>query len=572
MKLVSFSLQNYRSIVKAEKIKLGELTILIGPNNEGKSNILRGLVTGMEILSSPPQRIRVTGGSRIRSASLVSTQKQRASYDWERDFPISLQVKKPEGKTVLDYEFELTQVEIAEFKQVVKSNLNGLLPVRLSLSNEGFDFEIRKQGPGGPALSRKRNHIASFIASHLSVKEIPSIRTAQSAVGLVDDMVSRELRKLESSPEYRKAVDDISALQTPILEELSTTIQQMLSTFLPEVKAVRVEVEDRYRALRQDSRIVIDDGTATDLKYKGDGVQSLAAISLIHHLSQTADSSSELVLAIEEPEAHLHPRAIHQLRGVLQEIALRQQVVLTTHSPLLVNRGDIGSNVIVDRNRAKPARTIQQIRDSLGVRISDNLVAARLVVVVEGESDRTALSALFKYASSHLRSAINEGVMVLEPLRGSTNLVYRMSTLRDQLCDAYAFLDHDAAGLASVAKAEAEGVITSADRSFATSPGMTESEIEDFYNFDLYGTHLKNVYNVDIAANRTFRQRRRKWKDRVKTTFASSGQNWDDSVEARVKQAVAELAAQRPESALHDAWREPFDNLVLALETRLNRI
>ena len=42
MRLVSFSVTNYRSITKAYKLPIRQATILIGPNNEGKSNILRG--------------------------------------------------------------------------------------------------------------------------------------------------------------------------------------------------------------------------------------------------------------------------------------------------------------------------------------------------------------------------------------------------------------------------------------------------------------------------------------------------------------------------------------------------
>jgi putative ATP-dependent endonuclease of the OLD family len=56
--------------------------------------------------------------------------------------------------------------------------------------------------------------------------------------------------------------------------------------------------------------MVVDDGTATDLQLKGDGVQSLAAISLIRHVSEERSGERELVLAIEEPEAHLRPRAV----------------------------------------------------------------------------------------------------------------------------------------------------------------------------------------------------------------------------------------------------------------------
>ena len=41
MKLSAFSVTNYRSITSANKIKLDDLTILLGKNNEGKSNIIK---------------------------------------------------------------------------------------------------------------------------------------------------------------------------------------------------------------------------------------------------------------------------------------------------------------------------------------------------------------------------------------------------------------------------------------------------------------------------------------------------------------------------------------------------
>ena len=43
MKLSDFSVVNYRSITTARKIKTNNMTVLVGKNNEGKSNILRAL-------------------------------------------------------------------------------------------------------------------------------------------------------------------------------------------------------------------------------------------------------------------------------------------------------------------------------------------------------------------------------------------------------------------------------------------------------------------------------------------------------------------------------------------------
>lgn len=268
VKIVSFSLQKYRSIRKAEKISLGNLTVLVGPNNEGKSNILRGLIAGTQILSLPP-----SGPASSRDYDrYVSFRRRREIYDWERDFPIDLQEKQPAGQSIFDFEFELTPPEVDVFRKTVKSNLNGVLPIRLSIGQKATKFEVKKRGPGAVTLTQKQSAIARFVSNHLNMREIPAIRTASAAMQLVDEMVSRELRQLESSEEYRTAVEQISRLQEPILVSLSNTVKTMLGTFLPDVSAVSVSVTDRYGALRHDSQMVVDDGTATDIKYKGDGV------------------------------------------------------------------------------------------------------------------------------------------------------------------------------------------------------------------------------------------------------------------------------------------------------------
>jgi len=83
MKLVSFSIANYRSITTAYRLPIRNSVILIGPNNEGKSNILRALVTSLEVLSNLG-RMRIYKG-RLRDSALA-----REIYDWSKDYPISL--------------------------------------------------------------------------------------------------------------------------------------------------------------------------------------------------------------------------------------------------------------------------------------------------------------------------------------------------------------------------------------------------------------------------------------------------------------------------------------------------
>ncbi|HYD82192.1 MAG TPA: AAA family ATPase [Paucimonas sp.] len=52
MRLVSFSVTNFRSITDAHKIPISDSTVLIGRNNEGKSNLLRALSIAMKALTA----------------------------------------------------------------------------------------------------------------------------------------------------------------------------------------------------------------------------------------------------------------------------------------------------------------------------------------------------------------------------------------------------------------------------------------------------------------------------------------------------------------------------------------
>ena len=98
MRLKSFSVKKFRSITRTERIILGPCTVLVGPNNEGKSNILRALVLGMRILTR--ERYVTTLGRRR-----VVYYRIGDYYNWERDYPINLQERQKDGKTELILEF-----------------------------------------------------------------------------------------------------------------------------------------------------------------------------------------------------------------------------------------------------------------------------------------------------------------------------------------------------------------------------------------------------------------------------------------------------------------------------------
>jgi predicted ATP-dependent endonuclease of OLD family len=315
---------------------------------------------------------------------------------------------------------------------------------------------------------------------------------------------------------------------------------------------------------------VIDDGTPTLLQYKGDGVQSLAALGIMRHVSERGARGKNLVVAIEEPESHLHPTAIHELRDVLKELSDKYQIVVTTHCPLFVDRGNISSNIIVHNKRAIPAKKIQQIRDVLGVRASDNLRHAELVLLVEGEEDKLSLKKLLHHMSPSIRSTIENGTLAIDTLGGGTNLAYKVSLIRDALCLTHCFLDDDKCGRDSFDRAKTQGLLTDADVNFSICKGMTEAEIEDLYDSNIYENMVKNTYRVTLQSPK-FRTNK-KWSERMRDTFRQQGKQWNDRVERELKTKIAEIVVQNPEIALSNKKKTAIVALISALEERIGEI
>lgn len=560
MRLKSFAVKKYRSITRTEPIALGPCTVLVGPNNEGKSNILRALVLGMRILT----RERHT--QRLGRKHVVS---YRASeYQWDRDYPIHLQKKQPEGKTELILEFEPTPDELEEFKTEIKSRLQGTIPLRIEIGQRGTSVVVHKKGPGSATLSKKSGRIASFITRKIDFEHIEAVRTVSAAVRVVSDMVSRELERLEEDPDYVAAVDKIAELQSPILDRLSSSIKDTLSKFLLDVKSVSVSIPEdvRYRTIRHGCEIMVDDGNPTLLEHKGDGAQSLAALGILRHASDRLARSRNLVIAIEEPESHLHPSAIHQLKEVLNELSGEHQLLLTTHNPLFVDRLAVSNNVLVRDRKARAAKSIGEIRDILGVRASDNLRNAELVLVVEGEDDKRAIEAILRDRSEYLSAAFDNGTLAVDSLAGGTNLAYKLSLLRDSLCMVHAFLDNDKTGKESYEKARIQGLLNDREVQFTIVPGLNEAEQEDLYLLDSYHDAIFQRFGVSLKKKQF--KNKKKWSDRVAACFNASARDWNDRVEGEVKDLVSEIVTKSP-SAILNTHISSIDGLTQALEARL---
>lgn len=559
MKLSDFSVVNYRSITTARKIKTNNMTVLVGKNNEGKLNILRALTLAMDIMkiySKDPRSLQIAVRPYLKN-----------HYSWEKDYPISLQEKNPNGWSSIDLNFELDEQDILAIRSMTGIRLSGCIPVRVSTNGAAAKIDIPKRGTAAFADADNKKKIIEYVCFKIDFNFIPAVRTEYDALRVVDSLIEKSLETLDTNPDYINAMNKIEELQQGILDGISNQIIEPLQEFLPTVRNVQIHIQNERRriAMRRNTEIIIDDGTPTPIQQKGDGIKSLTALAILN-IPARVDRVS--VVAIEEPESHLHPESARQLYDTIMSLSQTHQIVLTTHSPLFVNRTNLKENIIVNDGKATPVKKIKEIRDVLGIHISDNLTNAEHVLIVEGEDDKIALEKLLPSMSTKIKRAIQNGTFIIDYIGGAGNLPYKLSFYRNLQCKYHVLLDNDDAGRHAGSEAERQGLLDVRNVTYAICNGSPNAEIEDCYNKAVYENAILNEFGVNINVAE-FRGNK-KWSDRIAGCFLSQGKLWNDAMEKRVKLVVANEISEEVDTVLNEHKRSSMDALVTSLETLLS--
>lgn len=532
MQLTYISIQYYRSITDAYKLDLSDLTVLLGKNNMGKTNIIRAINLGMEIL---------------KNMSVLHRRKKvtKQLYDWHEDFPISLQnIKRIRNKnTSIRMDFTLTDSETIEFQQVTSSLINGNLSIYIEIGEDNsIKVTIPKKGKNASAMTSKIVVISQFICDRFGVQYIPAVRSEDDAyksiLGLVDD----ELASVNDE-KYQEALEYIEEVQNNCLNSLSVKVKEPLNTFLPEIKSIELykiyEGKLYGTSLRRSIDIDIDDGVRTSLSNKGDGVKSLVTIAMLSQLS----TQGQRLIIVDEPENHLHPEAVHYIDSVLQKLSENHQVLISTHNPIFVNRSNISSNLIVDAGKVIKATRIEEIRNTLGVVCSDNLMDSDYVIIVEGPSDEEILRKCIS-EDADLASLLTNKTLIIRNIGGTHNLRSEAYSLQQMCCNYMFIIDYDAAG-----KAEANVIKNTLsipeDRiRFFMKPSKKDTELEDYLKPEIYKDYLYSK-SIDID-NPVFKNQSLKWSDRINRICANVGIDFTKTMESDIKKYISKNLVVSP--------------------------
>lgn len=566
MKLSHFTIENYRSITTKSEITFGDFTVLVGRNNEGKTNVLRALdlalgCVGEKSLFSPSPLVRMSAHHEL-------------GYDWLRDYPVQLQETCPDGGSHFELVFALEPEELQQGPLVDASQF-----VKLSILflNRSCTAELSS---GSTHFTKARaREISSFLRRLLSNVYIPAVRTDQTAREALERTIAQRLRVLERNPEYVQALGLVKELENKELEQISKQLIEPLKLFLPGVEDVHI-VPYGYRypfdGYGRAYDVRVNDGVETSIDQKGEGIQSLLSLAI---LRGSAKSGSSTVLIVEEPESHLHPGAMRELEKVLQQIATGQsQVIISTHNPVFVKRDEVSSNYIVGEGEIHPARSISDIRETLGVSVSDNLTNAERVIVVEGMGDRKVLERLFAHRYLEIKDILHDGRLAVVAVRGMNNLAYELTRLQSELCDFIVLYDDDQAGRDAINEAEQKQLF--ADKTTQAVPvtrvDCKSSELEDFISPNLYVPIVCEYFKLAYDDSNEGKENRgmlvngrHKWSDRVKRVCqARSVACGEDDLKEVKTQVIVKACSEDMSVEEAFAARLPFVERLAWLLTR----
>ncbi|MFE4545136.1 ATP-dependent endonuclease [Arthrobacter sp. NPDC056727] len=583
MELESVRINKFRSILGPTEVDLSGLTVLIGPNNQGKSNILQAIRLGMETIALAQSRLRINSESglaemphspRPRSAFWRSRLAPQAGsrYDWLRDFPAQFRDNgRVKPASVLRFNFSLDERERAEFWKRTRTRNNGSLSVEITFTEDGIFLDFPK--PGGSSSYRKAGRdICAFIEDHFTFLYVPAIRTADQAVEVISELITDRLASLAKNDEYVGLVARLDALHQEHARELSQSIGERLDVYMHGRSDLSIQMQTgsiSVGGLRAIEAIELNDGVSTSILEKGDGVKSLLTMALLHDLADRG-SASQVLLAIDEPEAHLHPDAVHKMAQVLREIATEQRVIVATHSPVLVNRMQLSKNLIVENNSVTNVHRIHQIRSCLGVRPFDNLSSAEFLVLTEGPTDCQVITAGLRELSQICADALADGSLVVSDAVGADNLPNRARFALEMMSDVVVVVDDDSAGRGVTDRLSK---IASLDRGRIRRLSITgrgQSVLEDMYNRDLLERAYTKHTGLSLPPTGPV-DRGTTWSDRMKKLFRGTSRLAEDEDLDPLKKDLAGWASISINQSLTPEALQVMQGIIATVEMMIKQ-
>ncbi len=333
-------LKNYKSIANCS-VKLGPLNFLVGPNGAGKSNFLDALRFVAESLNtSLDHALRERGGI---------AEVRRRSSGHPTHFGIRLQYTLSSGDTG-HYAFRIGALPKGGF-EVQQEECWVYGP---ALSNEWF-YQVES----GRVINSDPRIVPAAAPDRLylvAASGLPAFRPLYDALShmgfynLNPDEI-RDLQPPDAGEILRRDGSNLASVLNLLKTENPDARQRIvdfLSKVVPGVLDVSVQHVQKKETLEFRQKVGSNEAPWRFFaENMSDG--TLRALGVLTALFQCANGASKRIplVGVEEPETAVHPGAAGVLRDALRAAADSTQVLVTSHSPDLLDDKDVSDDWVL---------------------------------------------------------------------------------------------------------------------------------------------------------------------------------------------------------------------------------
>jgi predicted ATPase len=326
-------LRNYKSLQNCD-VSLSPITFLVGPNGAGKSNFVEALRFLSYALSvSLEQALDALSGFR----SITYKGEGAASA-------VSFQIfYRLEDGRMGSYLVELEAPHDGPVS-VAREECSVMSPKGEDWFNVRSGVVTSNQGVT-PAASEEKLYLVN--ASGISAFE--ATYRALSSI-MVYNPVPGEIRGFKPEKRYRNLDRSGSALAETVsrLKELAPDRLARVTEYLRRISPSIIDIDAVSVQGNYDLRFGVDwgNGVREDFASQNMSDGTLRSLAVLIALFQKTERYPLTLTGLEEPEAGLHPAAAAVLFDSLMEGSHLGQVVVTSHSPDLLDRDDIPEDAL----------------------------------------------------------------------------------------------------------------------------------------------------------------------------------------------------------------------------------
>lgn len=380
MKLRSITIKNYRSIATLT-IELSKFSVFVGQNNHGKTNLFEAIEWFYNAKSSADDERFDRSTANTITVELMFDDVVPSDID------------------------KLTTAANKTKIQAMLGDATSFSVIKTSADHKRH-YVVGGEDKGNPSgLDTAINEFLpklEYVNTKIRLDDVAKFKEKNPIGAMLSGVLAAIIEETSEYKAFKVQFANLfEADQSQVrveLNKLSDEVELYLQKQFPDGTKVKFTVNPPlFGDLLKSFDTTVDDGIETLAQHKGDGMQRAIMLSIIQTFAAYRKKQlggGSFLFLIDEAELHLHPSAQRALKRALLDIADTDQVLVNTHSSVLVVENDPRQQIfrVEKENRITTVVPVDDLGkpdvvfDLLGGSPAD-LLLPRNFLVVEGRSE-----------------------------------------------------------------------------------------------------------------------------------------------------------------------------------------